>query len=206
MAKNYYDILGVKTDASAAEIRNRFRELARKTHPDRYDGEDKVEAELKFQSLTEAMNVLTNEPRRKQHDMMLETGSGRAASDPATVAKAYMTHGVKAYKAGDFQAAVDAFDMAIKHHDGDAKTHHYLAMAASRIPSLSRQAVTAAEAAVQKEPYNPTYLIDAGQLCRQVGLLAKAERYLEEALKWDQENADIVAALSEVRATRASRK
>jgi DnaJ-class molecular chaperone len=207
MPANYYEILGVQRTATEQEIRDRFRQLARENHPDRYKGDDKANAERQFQTLTEAMNVLTNETRRKQHDQMLSGGSTRSsASDPAQVAKAYMANGVKAYKAGDFMTAVEAFDMAVKHNDADAKAHHYLALAAARIPSKMRQAVQAIENAVQKEPYNPLFLKDAGQLCRKVGLFAKAERYFEEALKWDQGNLEIEAALAETRSARASRK
>ena len=207
MPANYYEILGIERTASVSEIKDRFRKLARENHPDRYKGSDKADAEKQFQALTEAMNVLTNEARRKQHDTMLQGGgTGAVATDPAQIAKVYVSNGIKAYKAGDYVAAVESFDMAVKHHEGDAKAYHYLALASSKIPSRMRQAVQAIEAAVQKEPYNPTFLKDAGQLCRKVGLFAKAERYFEEALKWDQGNAEIEAALSEVRAAKTSRK
>jgi curved DNA-binding protein CbpA len=206
MPTNYYEILGIPRNATEDEIRERFRKLARENHPDRYRGDDKASAERQFQTLTEAMNILTNETRRKQHDQMLSGGVRSAVSDPVQVAKAYLANGVKAYKAGDFAAAFEAFDMAVKHNEADAKAHHYLALAAARIPSKMRQAVQAIENAVQKEPYNPLFLKDAGQLCRKVGLFAKAERYLEEALKWDAGNAEIEAALSEVRAAKSGRK
>lgn len=206
MPTNYYEILGIARSASDDEIRERFRKLARENHPDRYRGDDKDGAERQFQTLTEAMNVLTSESRRKQHDQMLTGGTRTAASDPVQVAKAYMANGVKAYKAGDFAAAVEAFDMAVKHNDTDAKAHHYLALSSAKLPSKLRQAVQAIENAVQREPYNPLFLKDAGQLCRRVGLYAKAERYFEEALKWDQGNTEIEAALAETRASKSSRK
>ncbi len=206
MSTNYYEILGVPRTATDAEIRERFRQLARENHPDRYKGDDKESAERKFQTLTEAMNILTNETRRKQHDQMLSGGTRTAASDPTQVAKVYMANGVKAYKANNFEAAVEAFDMAVKHNEADSKAYHYLSLAASRIPSKMRVAVQAIETAVQKEPYNPVYLKDAGQLCRKVGLFAKAERYFEEALKWDQGNSEVEAALSELRSAKSARK
>src|SRR5436305_1749115 len=68
MKVNYYEVLGVDRSASEPEIRERFRKLAREQHPDRYTGPDKADAERKFQTLTEAVNVLTNPARRKQHD------------------------------------------------------------------------------------------------------------------------------------------
>ena len=206
MRVNYYEVLGVERSASEDEIRDRFRKLARESHPDRYRGPDKADAERKFQILTEAMNVLTNPQRRKAHDTELSGGvSFRPPSDPREVAKLYVANGMRAYKAGDFPVAVENFDMAVKHNPEDAKAFHFLALASSRVPSMVRQAVQAVETAVQKEPYNPVFLKDAGILCRKVGLFAKAERYFEEALKWDQGNSELEAALAEVRQARAKK-
>ena len=206
MKLNYYEILGVERSASEQEIRDRFRKLARESHPDRYTGPDKDQAETKFQTLTEAVNVLTNPARRKQHDTELGTPAGRAATDPAQVAKVYLAKGVKAFKDGDIPLAYENFDMAVKHNASDAKAHHYLALAAARIPSMMRQAVQAIEAAVEREPINPQFRKDAGLICRRAGLNAKAERHLEEALKWDRDNVEIQAALEEIRAGRGETK
>ena len=206
MRVNYYEVLGVERSATESEIRERFRALAREHHPDRYRGDDKAGAERKFQVLTEAMNVLTNPQRRKAHDSELSGGAGaRPMTDPKEIARVYLSNGAKAFKAGDVAAAIEAFDMAVKHNPDDPKAHHYLALAASRVPSMLRQAVQAVETAVQKEPYNPVFLKDAGVLCRRVGLFSKAERYFEEALKWDQGNAEVEAALAEVRQARVKK-
>src|SRR5947209_9240150 len=202
MKVNYYEVLGVERSASEQEIRDRFRRLARENHPDRYRGGDKADAERHFQTLTEAVNVLTNPVRRKQHDAELSTGLSKGSADFAQVAKAYLAKGVKAYKEGDWRAAYENFDMAVKHHPADAKGHHYLALAAARTGNI-RQAVQAIEAAVQKEPVNSTYLKDAGLICRRAGLVAKAERYLDEALQWDPSNPELQTALAELRSNRA---
>src|SRR5437016_3473701 len=112
MKVNYYDILGVERSASESEIRDRFRRLARESHPDRYRGPDKADAERKFQTLTEAVNVLTNPVKRKQHDSEISSGGGRGA-DLVQVGKAYLAKGVKAYKEGDIRLAYENFDMAV---------------------------------------------------------------------------------------------
>ena len=206
MKINYYEVLGVERSASEQEIRDRFRKLARESHPDRYKGADKAEAERRFQTLTEAVNVLTNQQKRKAHDSELSPTSKSGPVDMSQIAKAYIAKGVKAYKENDFVGAYEQFDMAVKHNDQDAKAHHYLAMAASRIPSRLRQAVQAAEAAAQRDTMNPTYLKDAGLLCKRAGLNAKAERYLEEAAKWDRDNAEIQMALAELKQGRTETK
>jgi len=199
MKINYYDVLGVDRSASEAEIRERFRKMAREHHPDRVKGTDKAEAERKFQTLTEAVNVLTNPARRKQHDAELNVGISKSSADFSQVAKVYMSKGVKAFKEGDIRAAYENFDMAVKHNPNDAKAFHYLAQAANRIPAYARQAVQAIDRAIQLEPANPAYLKDAGLICKRAGLMAKAERYLNEALKWDPTDLEIQTALADLR-------
>lgn len=206
MKANYYEILGVERSANDQEIRERFRKLARENHPDRYRGSDKADAERKFQTLTEAVNVLTNPAKRRQHDDQLVGGGTRGPADFTQVAKAYLTKGVKAFKDGDMGAAYENFDMAVKHNPQDAKAFHYLALAASRIPAYTRQAVQAIESALQREPMNPLFLKDAGMLCKRAGLMAKAERYFEETLKWDASNSEAQTGLAELRETKEAGK
>ena len=204
MKINYYDVLGVSRSASEQEIREQFRKLVRENHPDRYKGTDKAAAERKFQALTEAVNVLTNPARRKQHDGELSAGVSKTSADFGQVAKVYLAKGVKAFTEGDVRAAYENFDMAVKHNPADAKAQHYLALAALRTGNL-RQAVQSIEAAVQKEPVNSVYLKDAGVICRRAGLVAKAERYFGEALQWDPANLEVQNALAELRSSRAKK-
>mgnify|MGYP003576869845 CR=1 FL=1 len=206
MKVNYYEILGVDRSASEQEIRDRFRRLARENHPDRYRGPDKADAERKFQTLTEAVNVLTNADKRRQHDSEIVSGLDKATIDYTQIAKAYLQKGVKAYKEGNWPLAYEAFDLATKHNANDAKAFHYLALAAARIPSYTRQAVQAIESALRLEPMNASYLKDAGLLCKRAGLSAKAERYLEESLKWDASNVEVQTALAELRGTKEGGK
>lgn len=60
--RDYYDILGVKRDASADDIKKAFRRLARKHHPDTGGSEDK------FKELNEAYEVLSDTEKRAQYD------------------------------------------------------------------------------------------------------------------------------------------
>lgn len=205
MKVNYYEVLGVERSATEQEIRDRFRKLARENHPDRYRGPDKADAERKFQVLTEAVNILTNADKRRQHDSEINTGGGKSI-DFAQIAKAYLAKGVKAYKEGDWRGAYENFDLAAKHNQQDGKAFHYLALAAARIPAYTRQAVQAIETAVQREPMNALYLKDAGMLSKRAGLVAKAERYLEEALKWDASNAEVQNALAELRESKEAKE
>jgi curved DNA-binding protein len=64
--RNYYELLGVKRDASADEIKQSFRQLARKYHPDLNPG-DRT-AEDKFKDISEAYEILSDRSKRSQYD------------------------------------------------------------------------------------------------------------------------------------------
>ena len=64
--KDYYATLGVAKTATEKEIKQAFRKLARKHHPDVNPG-DKA-AESKFKEINEAYEVLGDPPKRKKYD------------------------------------------------------------------------------------------------------------------------------------------
>ena len=63
--RDYYEVLGVKKDASEAEIKSAFRKLAKKYHP---DVSKEPDAEAKFKEAQEAYAVLSDASKRKQYD------------------------------------------------------------------------------------------------------------------------------------------
>lgn len=68
--KDYYAILGVARDASAEDIKQAFRKLARKYHPD--VASDKKTAEEKFKEINEANEVLGDPDKRRRYDELGE--------------------------------------------------------------------------------------------------------------------------------------
>src|SRR5579863_52908 len=63
---DYYKVLGVNKTATQDEIKNAYRKLARKHHPD-LNPNDK-EANKKFQQVNEANEVLSDPDKRKKYD------------------------------------------------------------------------------------------------------------------------------------------
>lgn len=72
--KDYYEILGVKKDASVAEIKKAYRSLALRHHPDRVEESKKKEAEEKFKEITEAYGVLSDPKKKQLYDQYGHSG------------------------------------------------------------------------------------------------------------------------------------
>jgi DnaJ-class molecular chaperone len=197
---DYYGLLGVAKDASETEIRDRFRTIAREAHPDRAPAARKAEAEAKFQELTEAVNVLTSPERRKAYDF--DRAAAKADPEADAIAQNYLAQGIAAYKERKFTEAAGNFQLATHRDPKDVKAQHYLGLASARANDM-RGAVKAIEAALALEPHNATVLKDAGAIFRQAGLLTKAEKAYQEALRWDASSGDARKALEEIRAQRA---
>jgi DnaJ-class molecular chaperone len=75
--RDYYDVLGVRRDASAEEIRKAYRRLARRYHPDVNKDSD---AARRFGEITEAYDVLNDPERRKTYDQFGHAGVGAGAT------------------------------------------------------------------------------------------------------------------------------
>jgi len=75
--RDYYEILGIDRNSSASEIKNAFRSLARKYHPDKNQGDP--ESEIKFKEVQEAYAVLSDSNEKKKYDTF---GHNRPGGSP----------------------------------------------------------------------------------------------------------------------------
>ncbi|XP_071452761.1 protein tumorous imaginal discs, mitochondrial-like isoform X2 [Hetaerina americana] len=91
--RDYYEILGVARNSSPKEIKNSYFQLAKKYHPDRNKGDPN--AVKKFQEVSEAYEVLSDENKRKQYDAWGATseqmgmGGGHPGGDPRSGASGF---------------------------------------------------------------------------------------------------------------------
>ena len=75
MPTDYYDILGVDSDASQDEIKKAYRKKAMEYHPDR--NPDDPDAEQKFKQASEAYDVLSDPETRQRYDRYGHAGLGQ---------------------------------------------------------------------------------------------------------------------------------
>lgn len=80
LAANYYEILGIPTDATAKQIRQARRRLAVKYHPDKNVGNKKAESLM--QEANAAADVLEDPEARRKYDATLETSSTNQPGKP----------------------------------------------------------------------------------------------------------------------------
>jgi molecular chaperone DnaJ len=78
MPSDYYEVLGVDSDASQDEIKKAYRKKAMDYHPDR--NPDDPEAEQKFKQASEAYDVLSDPETRKRYDRYGHDGLGQSGS------------------------------------------------------------------------------------------------------------------------------
>lgn len=80
LEKDFYKILGVEKDISAADLKKRYRKLARDNHPDTHPGD--TAKEERFKQISEAYSVLSDEKQRAEYDQIRAMGAGGARFSP----------------------------------------------------------------------------------------------------------------------------
>ncbi len=105
--KDYYGVLGVPKNASAADIKKAYRKLAQKFHPDANAGDK--DAEERFKEISSAYDVVGDEDKRTQYDRAREMGAAGFGAGPAGA------RGAGGYPGGGFggyqQVDVDLGDL-----------------------------------------------------------------------------------------------
>lgn len=182
----HYEALGISRDASLDEIRAAFRKLAFESHPDRFQGEARQQAEERFQEVTEAFNILNRPEGREKYDRELAQGGiPSQAMDRAEIARRLAAKGAQDLREGRLTEALDNLRLAIDHDDHCARAHYFMGIAFSKIAGRERDALRHMERALSIEPSNSAMKGETAALALKVGLRSRAERLARETLGLD---------------------
>ena len=125
-SQDYYSILQLSPDATLKDIKTAFRSLARKYHPDL--NQNKTETTEKFQQISQAYEVLSDEEQRRLYDVSRNVGSynhNQNSSQKTAVRNQPQSHsnrraakfynqGLKKSQNKQYQKAIANFTKAIK--------------------------------------------------------------------------------------------
>jgi curved DNA-binding protein CbpA len=198
---DYYEILGVPHDASTADIRKAYAVIAREKHPDRVgDPVAKERAQEFFKDATAAFNTLANDKSRQEYDRSL---ARPALTSPAEIAQDAYMRALGSLEARDAGAAVELLRSAVHHVPGDVRYQHALAVALSRSPHGTREAIQCMERAIQLSPQNAGFHAELATLFLREGLSLRARREAELALRLAPGDARVQKVAAEAGAVRA---
>lgn len=78
MLKNYYQLLGLQSDASKEEIKKAYRTYATKYHPDKQHGDKFFEE--RFKEVKEAYDILSDDNKKAAYDLKIDNKSNRSSN------------------------------------------------------------------------------------------------------------------------------
>jgi len=117
--KDYYDIMGIKRDASQDEIKRAYRKLARKYHPDVSKDPD---AEVRFKEVGEAYEVLKDPEKRTAYDQLGANYKAGQDFNPPPNWDAGFEFSGGGFTDGDASAYSDFFESLFGHGFGGAQS------------------------------------------------------------------------------------
>lgn len=107
-SRSLYDALGVKPEASEAEIRRKFRQKALRYHPDRNKSPD---AEERFKDVNDIYEILSDTAKRRGYDSFLGITSGKAQAGTANAAGSSASYDAKTGASGHGSGNVSDEDL-----------------------------------------------------------------------------------------------
>ncbi len=197
--KNHYEVLGVESTVSSAEIKKAYFRLAKAYHPDRHHQPGMEEAhqmlDTLFDRLTQAYDTLLNAAARRRYDetqALQRHPPSRPKPEEARQREQQAVdqsrRGESALVNGNADEAIYCLEWAIQLDGKKARYHALLGQALAVVPGRLKEAERELLLAVEMEPSSGDYYVVLGLLYLKMKMREKALTQFGEALRWDPSN------------------
>lgn len=212
--QDFFEILGVGTNASREEIKRAYFALAKEYHPDKHFGRSSAEirqlAAQVYDLISSAHDVLTDPAEREKYVRDLSQGVKRDMGDEVgkiLAAEGKFQKGEELLRVRDFAGAHACFQEAVNLYGEEGEFHAWLGWSQFQMnPEDSKvidQALRSLERAVSLNPKSDRAYLFTGYIHKATGRPDKAEKQFEKAI---QCNPDCTEALRELRILGRSKK
>ena len=216
-AQTHYDVLGVDKEASPAQMKTKYYELARRYHPDRFRKTESTlltRIESAFARITQAYDTLRDDRLRANYDAKLQTrqkaqqlaesapkaqtptpapvATADAASESslsaAERAEQQFKEGFAALELGERKVAIGLFAAAANAVPKEPRYRAFYGKLLAEQEHTRRAAEAELQAAIKLDPANGEYRVLLAELYRDLGLMLRARGEAERAIAADPNN------------------
>lgn len=202
---DYFEILGVKQNATREDIKRAYFALAKEYHPDKHfssaSAETRAAAQQIYDLISTAHDTLTDVNERKRYVAQLESGDQRPDADADVgkilAAEGKFQRGEELMRNRQYAEAFKLFREAITLYPEEGEFHAWEGWALFQAdPNRSEDALRSIEQAITLNPKLDKSYLFLGYIHKATGRPDRAERQFEKAI---QANPDCTEALRELR-------
>ncbi len=193
---SYYEVLGVKVDASQEEIREKYRVLVNLYHPDKHANNPLRElAEQKMKEINEAYEVLSDQDSRRQYDSGGFGDSSQSGYSSSVSYDSLIAQATNAFSQRLWSKTVEYCSQAISLNSGRYEAYAIRGMALSNQNSHSR-AVSDFEKAVSSGGHEDWIYASLAHSEAELGNHREAIRRIKEAMTVGRREPNYLAFLA----------
>jgi hypothetical protein len=183
----YYQLLGIKANASRSEMKRHFYQLARRFHPDHHMDHPEWTPRLVslMEGLTTAYETLSDEEAKRDYDSLLTRGSKADLSEARKEAQGYLDKAHECLAEKNFAGCILWLHRAIESEPNSSSHRAMLGRCLSAIPEYRREAVEQFEIAIDLDPRNLTAHLQYGELLEHMKLPGRARNHYLRVLELD---------------------
>ncbi len=190
---NYYQILGITTDASPEDAKRSYFRLARKFHPDLFErdlpSETMQKIDTVFDHITKAYQTLSDDTSKSDYNGRLDAPPTEdQRRDSAKEAEKRFRQGKFLFNQARYEEALVFLEQAIRLSREKASYYLLLAMTQTKLHIYRKEAEKNFIRALKLEPWNAEAYAALGLLYKKEGLHIKAKKQFEKALQIDPDH------------------